>query len=72
MARHLQLRLSLRGLLRFILWCALLQHANEMAPGSRHRRFPTQYDVFGCDLAAVDLFAGIIVGTERGAFERYA
>ena len=54
---------------RFVVWRVLLQHADKMLSGFGNRGFAAQHDFPGCDLAAINVGAGVIIGAKRGTFE---
>src|SRR5271168_1243519 len=49
-----------------------LQDGNQVTPGSRDAGMPVDYDFSCCELATVDVCSGIVIGTNRGAFQRNA
>src|SRR4029077_15056854 len=61
--------LLIRSPLGFVARCALLQHVDEMTAGTRHACMLASHDVFCLNGMAIDLFAGLVIGTKRRALE---
>lgn len=57
------------GALGFVVGCTLLQNIDEVTACCRHAHLFTSNDFFCFDGVTIDLFAGFVVGTERGAFQ---
>ena len=65
---QLLLMLIRSGFLRFVVRRALLEDIDKVTTRCRHDHVFASDDFLGFDGAAIDLFAGIVIGTKGSAF----